>query len=371
MTEIIREFVGLPSPVIGRAGAGGHPCQGIYHRPAGRQPVTAFIATHYNVDFSEHYLASFMAERGFGFLGWNTRFRGNEAHFLLDHALAEIGVGVRWLREQAGAEQVVLLGNSGGGSLMAAYQSQATEPSVRPVTGMRPLPAIEDLPPGDLYVALAAHSGRPEVLTAWLDASVTDESDPLSADPALDPFDPGNGPPFGADFQRRYRAAQRDRNERITGWTLAELDRLAGTRARDRLFTVPRSWADLRMIDPSIEPSDRRPNWCYLGDPMRANYGVFGVGTVSTLRSWLSMWSLRTSQCTAAPHLARITQPALVIHATADTGVFESDARALYDALAAPDKTLEFIKADHYLTEPDGARAQAADLIAAWITARA
>ena len=140
MTGIVREFVGLPSPVVGRAGAGGHPCQGIYHRPAGTQPPTAFIATHYNVDFTEHYLASFMAERGFGFLGWNTRFRGNEAHFLLDHALAEIGVGVRWLREQAGAERVVLLGNSGGGSLMAAYQSQAAEPNVTPVAGMRPLP---------------------------------------------------------------------------------------------------------------------------------------------------------------------------------------------------------------------------------------
>ena len=191
MSAIVREFVGLPSPVAGRAGAGGHPCQGIYHRPAAAPPRVAFIATHYNVDFSEHYLASYMAERGFGFLGWNTRFRGNEAHFLLDHALAEIGVGVRWLREQAGAERVVLLGNSGGGSLMAAYQSQAMEPNVRPVTGMRPLPAIENLPPGDLYVALAAHSGRPEVLTAWLDASVTDESDPLSVDPALDPVRPG------------------------------------------------------------------------------------------------------------------------------------------------------------------------------------
>ena len=201
---------------------------------------------------------------------------------------------------------------------MAAYQSQAIEPNVRPVAGMRPVPAIEDLPPGDLYVALAAHSGRPEVLTAWLDPSVTDESDPLSADEALDPYDPRNGPPFSADFQLRYRAAQRDRNERITDWALNQLDRLAGTRARDRLFTVSRSWADLRMIDPSIEPSERRPNWCYLGDPMRANYGVFGVGTVSTLRSWLSMWSLRTSQCTAAPHLARITAPALVVHATAD-----------------------------------------------------
>jgi pimeloyl-ACP methyl ester carboxylesterase len=370
MAEIVREFIGLPSPVVGRAGAGGHPCQGIYHRPAGARPATAFIATHYNVDFSEHYLASLLAERGFGFLGWNTRFRGNEAHFLLDHALAEIGVGVHWLREQAGARHVVLLGNSGGGSLMAAYQSQALEPNVTPVAGMRPLAAIEDLPPGDLFIALAAHSGRPEVLTAWLDPSVTDENDPLSADPGLDPFNPANGPPYSTEFQRRYRAAQRARNERITDWVLGELARLAGTRCRDRLFTTPRSWADLRMIDPSIEPSDRRPNWCYLGDPVKANYGVFGVGTVSTLRTWLSMWSLRTSQCTAAPHLARITVPALVVHATADACVYAGDARTLHGAIAAPDKTLEFIKADHYLQEPDGARAQAADLIRAWVTSR-
>ena len=367
MAEIIREWVGLPSPAIGRAGAGGHPCQGIYHRPAGQAPATAFIATHYNVDFSEHYLASYLAERGYGFLGWNTRFRGNEANFLLDHALAEIGVGVRWLREQAGVDRVVLLGNSGGGSLMAAYQSQATRPNVTPVTGMRPHPAIEDLPAGDLFVALAAHSGRPEVLTAWLDPSVTDERDPLSADPALDPFNPDNGPPYSADFQRRYRAAQRMRNERITDWALSELDALSGTRARDKLFTLPRSWADLRMIDPAIEPSDRRPNWCYLGEPVKANYGVFGVGTVSTLRTWLSMWSLRTSQCIAAPHLARITVPSLVVHATADACVYDSDARRIFDALAATDKTLEFIKADHYLLEQAGARDQAADLVADWV----
>jgi pimeloyl-ACP methyl ester carboxylesterase len=370
VAEIVKEFVGLPSPLVGRAGAGGHPCQGVYHRPAGNRPTTAFIATHYNIDFSEHYLAGYLAERGFGFLGWNTRFRGNEANFLLDHALAEIGTGVRWLREQAGADRVVLLGNSGGGSLMAAYQSQAVAPNVTPVAGMRPLDAIADLPRGDLFIALAAHSGRPEVLTAWLDPSVTDESDPLSADPALDPFNPDNGPPYSEDFQRRYRAGQRARNERITDWALRELAALEGTRARDRLFTLSRSWADLRMIDPSIEPSDRRPNWCYLGDPLKANYGVFGVGTVSTLRTWLSMWSLRTSQCIAVPHLARITVPSLVVHATADACVYDSDARTLYGALAAADKTLEFIKADHYLQEPAGAREQAADLIAAWVASR-
>ena len=65
-------------------------------------------------------------------------------------------------------------------------------------------------------------------------------------------------------------------------------------------------------------------------------------------------------------HLARISQPALVVQTTADTGVFSSDARGLYEALAAADKTLEFIKADHYLQEPDGARAQAAVLLVLW-----
>jgi acetyl esterase/lipase len=370
MTEIVREFVGLPSPVLGRAGAGGHPCQGIYHRPAGGRPRTAFIATHYNVDFSEHYLASYLAERGFGFLGWNTRFRGDEAHFLLDHALADIGVGVRWLRETAGVERIVLLGNSGGGSLMAAYQSQAVAPTIEPVTGMRPLEAVSDLPPGDLFIALAAHSGRPEVLTSWLDPSVTDETDPLSVDPGLDPYDRGNGPPFSPEFQIRYRAAQRARNERITDWVLDQLGRLSASRARDRLFTLPRTWADLRMIDGTIEPSDRRPNWCYLGDPAKANYGVFGIGAVSTLRTWLSMWSLRTSQCAAAPHLGRIAAPSLIVHATADTGVFDSDASGLYEALAAEDKSLAAIRADHYLLEPAGARTQAADLIATWVASR-
>ena len=96
------------------------------------------IATHYQIDFSEHYLADYMATRGIGFLGWNTRFRGFESSFLLDHALVDIGVGVRWLREVQGVETVVLLGNSGGGSLMAAYQAQAVDPHVTPLEGMRP-----------------------------------------------------------------------------------------------------------------------------------------------------------------------------------------------------------------------------------------
>lgn len=370
MSDVERTFVGLPSPVVGRAGAGGHPCQGIYHTPAGRRPTTAFVATHYNVDFSEHYLGEYLARRGYGFLGWNTRFRGAEAYFLLDHAVAEMGVGVRWLRERAGVERVVLLGNSGGGSLMAAYHSQAVEPNITPSPGLQLAPGLDGLPAGDLYISLAAHPGRPEVLTNWMDGSVVDESDYLRTDADLDPFDPANGPPYSPEFQARYRAAQRARNDRITAWARAELERCAASGVPDRLFTLQRVWADLRFMDPAIEPSDRRTPWCYAGEPARANRGVFNIGAVNTCRTWLSMWSLAESQCQAAPHLARITVPSIVIHATADNGVFDSDARAMYDGLASTDKQLVMMKATHYFEEPSGARDELADLVAAWVASK-
>ena len=239
IATVERTFVGLPSPIVGRAGAGGHPCQGIYHTPAGRRPPTAFIATHYNVDFSEHYLGEHLAARGYGFLGWNTRFRGAEAHFLLDHTLAEIGVGVRWLREH-GVERIVLLGNSGGGSLMGAYHSQSIEPNIRPARGRTVVDAALDLPPADLFVFVAAHTGRPEVLTDWMDPSITDESDLTSVDPALDPFNPDHGPPYAPEFVERYRAGQRARNDRITAWCRAELDRLEAARPdRPPVHDVP------------------------------------------------------------------------------------------------------------------------------------
>jgi hypothetical protein len=367
--EVEREFVGLPSPVVGRAGAGGHPCQGLYHRPAGGRPTTAFIATHYNVDFSEHYLADYMAARGFGFLGWNTRFRGAEAYFLLDHAVAEIGVGVRWLREQAGVEQIVLLGNSGGGSLMAAYQSQAVEPNIRAAPGLRLVDAALDLIPGDLYVSLAAHRGRPDVLTEWMDPSVVTEGDPVATDPDLDMYDPANGPPYSTEFVARYRAAQQARNRRISDWARAELERAdaEATGVRDQLFTLVRTWADLRFVDPTIDPSDRPTPACYLGDPAAANRGVFGIGVLNTLRTWLSMWSLDDSQCRAEPHLARVTLPAIVVEAKADSGVFPSDTAAMYEALASTDKQVATVAGDHYFRQPDDARDEVADLLAGWV----
>ena len=360
-----REFVSLDSPTARRNGAGFNPCQGLLHTAGTGGPSdTAMIATHYNVDFSEHYLGPLTAERGIDFLGWNTRYRGNEPFFILEQALVDIGVGVRLLRE-SGYKRIVLLGNSGGGSLMAAYQSQAVEPNITPTRGMRLPDAVNELLPADMYVSLNAHLGRPEVLTASFDPSVIDETDPFAADPELDlfqqelPLDPG--------FVTRYREAQVARNRRITQRAIAELARAREQGFSDRAFNLFRTWADPRMVDGSLDASDRPIGVCYAGDPKRANYSPAGIGLTNTLRTWLSMWSFDESQCVGAPHLARIAVPSLTMQSTADTRVFPSDAEAIHEALGGCDKTKLLVPGDHYLTDPADARDSAADQISAWV----
>ncbi len=194
---------------------------------------------------------------------------------------------------------------------------------------------MNKLTKADLYISLNAHPGRPEVLTAWMDGSVTDENDPTKTDASLDPFNPDNGPPYSQEFIARYRAAQKARNQRITDWAKIELKRLNDAGIPDRIFPLFRTWADLRFMDPAIDPSDRPCPGCYRGDPKIANRAPSGIGRANTLKTWLSMWSLETSQCRGEAHLRTIELPSLVIQSTGDMGVFPSDAYLIFNALGS------------------------------------
>jgi pimeloyl-ACP methyl ester carboxylesterase len=369
MSGVDAQFIGRASPTAQRIRAGGHPCQGIYWTANGQRPRTALIATHYNVDFTEHYSAPYFARRGFGFLGWNTRYRGAEDQFILEHALIDIGVGVKWLREEAGVERVVILGNSGGGSLMGAYQAEAIAPTLADNLKGPGADALAVLSGADLYISLNAHKGRPEVLTDWMDASVVDEFDPTKTDAALDPFNPDNGPPYSAEFIARYRAAQRARNQKITDWAKTELARVNAAGRPDILFPLYRTWADLRFMDPAIDPSDRHCPGCYAGSPPMANKFP-GIGRANTLKTWLSMWSLETSKCQGGAQLAKFDLPALVVQSLGDMGVFPTDARAIHAAIASKDKSLEMLPGAHYFEDSEVSRNAMIDLISAWIKAR-
>ena len=81
------------------------------------------------------------------------------------------------------------------------------------------------------------------------------------------------------------------------------------------------------------------------------------------------MWSLTDSDCGAAPHLARLDLPTLLVQPSADNGVFPSQAAEIFDGSRRTTSSSMTVAGDHYFLEPAGARDTVADLIAAWVAA--
>jgi len=287
----------------------------------------AFVVIHPSSNFFGHYLLGPLERRGRAILALNTRFAGNDATLTMERCIQDLGAGVAFLRAE-GYRRIVLLGNSGGGSLAAFYQSQAERLTITDTPDGRPIElSKEDLPPVDGLAMCAAHPGRAQVLTDWLDPSVTDETDMLAADPALDMYHPKNGPPYDRAWLERYRAAQRARNERITDWALA---RIRGFDAspdpdgpKDAAFLVFRTAADPRFVDLTLDPSDRKGGTTR-GSARASNYGTLHTGRICSLRSWLSQWSVRLSRADGPKCLAQTSVPVLSVLYSADTVVFPS-----------------------------------------------
>ena len=70
---------------------------------------------HPTANFLGHYALAGIADRGFGAIGFTTRYVGNDTSLIMENCLLDMGAMVRFLYER-GYERVVLVGNSGGAS---------------------------------------------------------------------------------------------------------------------------------------------------------------------------------------------------------------------------------------------------------------
>ena len=311
------------------------------------------------------------AEAGVHVLAADSRYRGVDNALIMEKVALDLGAAVRHAREKLGYANVILLGWSGGGALSAFYQAEAEQPSITHTPAGDPLSLADArLIPADGVILMAAHVSRHGTLTEWLDASILNEQDPDRRDPALDLYGEAVRPPYDAAFLDRYRAAQEARTRRITAWVE---DRLETLRRRGRPndefgFVVHGTMADPRWLDPAVDPNDRAPGVCYLGDPQVVNMSPIGLARFSTLRSWLSQWSLDDARADGPRCLSRVKAPVLVINNSADDACTPSHARRLYEAVAHGDRRFhEIAGATHYYQDQPELGAQAVGLVKAWL----
>ena len=184
-------------------------------KAAGSTPTTAVVLCHPTANFLGHYALPGLAEHGMAGIGLTTRYVGNDTALIMENCLLDMGSMVSHLRS-LGYERVVLVGNSGGASIVPYYQAQAEAPSVSAPPGGGPDLTEAGLVPADAIAMLNAHPSRSRLSAEWLDPAIVDEHQPFERDPALDMFNPENGPPYDPAFIERYRAAQLGRNRRIS-----------------------------------------------------------------------------------------------------------------------------------------------------------
>ena len=350
-------------------------------------PRVAVIAMHPRVDFTRHYSFPRLLEAGIGCLGANTRNPNNDTDTVHESILLDVAACIQHVRE-IGVQKVVLLGNSGGGSLFAFYQAQARRPATE---RLRHTPAgaatrLEhaSLSPADGMIYVSAHKGEGRVMNECIDPAVVDERDPLISEPSLDMYDPGNGfrpapewSQYSPEFVARYRAAQIERvkrldclardavNQTVSAENLHADPDFQKRSAREQrsilireafepVMVIYRTMANLHYVDRTLDPSSREYGSLLSDRPDLMNMALMGFARLCTPRAWLSTWSGITSRADMTQTLPEIMEPTLLVHAGRDREIYpKTDAHPLYEAVGAPDRTfLAFEKARHYF-EPD------------------
>ena len=202
---------------------------GLLYEPVtkGDKSRVGVLVMHSDNDYLDQPTGPELAKRGYTVLCTNTSDHTQSFPMKIN----DTKQGVDLLKKLPGVEKVVLMGHSGGATLMSAYQNLA-ENGVKTFQGPEKLIKAPDfldgMAPADGLMCLDSNWGNGAMRLFGVDPAVIDDGNGLKIDESLNMFNPANGwTPEGAtysdEFLQRFFKAQSERNNRLIDYALERL----------------------------------------------------------------------------------------------------------------------------------------------------
>lgn len=365
---------------------------GVLYQPEGASPRSriAVLVMHSDEDYLDCPTGPELAKRGFTVLCANVMVKEG-LFFHQSKKMEAVKAAVQYLRDRSDVDKIILMGHSGGATLMTAYQCIA-ENGVAVFQGpekILPHPDCGPLPPADGIMLFDANWGNAAMQLFSLDPAVTDEQSGMKLDPSLNLFNPDNGfdpkgSTFPAEFIQRFQKAQGERNNRILEHALerlAAMERGEGLYSDDEPLVIP--GADQNFMNNKLYAQDirlmshtKQPRKLIHADrsiteeivrsvrtaenPVSLTHSLDEGGRIMTVKNYLTSYAVRTlddygygedgvwgidwesSYCCPVGNIAKIHVPLLVMGMTAGWEYLASE--TIFEHAASEDKDIAFVE---------------------------
>lgn len=364
----------------------------VFYEPVGLDDkcLNTVLVMHSDEDYLDAPTGEQLAKRGFRVLCANPMVKEG-LFFTQVRKMQAVEAAIQFLRGLNRVGRIILMGHSGGATLMTAYQAIAENgPQVfQGPEKLLPYPDDDTLPPADGLMLLDANWGNAAMQLFSLDPAVVSEDNGMELNPEYNLFEAANGfrkegSTFSDEFIKKFQRRQGQRNNQLLDYALerwAKIQRGEGRYSDDEPLVIPganqvffnnKLYAqDIRLMSHTRRPwpllhadgsvtkeivrSVRGPE-----NPESMTHNMMDGARIMTVYNYLTSYAVRTlddygygedgvwgvdwdSTYNCPPgNVKHIRVPSLFMGMTAGWEFLAAE--TIYEMSASPDKTIAFVE---------------------------
>lgn len=364
----------------------------VFYEPVGLDDkcLNTVLVMHSDEDYLDAPTGEQLAKRGFRVLCANPMVKEG-LFFTQARKMQAVEAAIQFLRGLNRVGRIILMGHSGGATLMTAYQAIAENgPQVfQGPEKLLPYPDDDTLPPADGLMLLDANWGNAAMQLFSLDPAVVSEDNGMELNPEYNLFEAANGfrkegSTFSDEFIKKFQRRQGQRNNQLLDYALerwAKIQRGEGRYSDDEPLVIPganqvffnnKLYAqDIRLMSHTRRPwpllhadgsvtreivrSARGPE-----NPESMTHSMMDGARIMTVYNYLTSYAVRTlddygygedgvwgvdwdSTYNCPPgNVKHIRVPSLFMGMTAGWEFLAAE--TIYEMSASPDKTIAFVE---------------------------